>query len=367
MTGEQERLHAVRLRTAQQNLATTWSAGELAMRLIAGSDAADDCAILDVAGRGALVVGSDYIRGAGFRLFGLGLLDYYDLGWYLTMANVSDVAAMGAVPVGLLTVIRYPKDMADEDFDAVLAGIADACGEVGANPLGGDIGGAERLFLAGAAFGICESGTVLRRDGARPGDLLAVTGSIGAPAAALVWFDRYKSTHGQLPNGLEERLVAAWRRPQARVDEGRLLAEVGANACQDVSDGLRDTIEQLCRASGLGCRVVAADLPLDPGVHAVAERADLDPVALALGASVDFQLACALPPAALERCRRQFEEIGAELHVIGEFTEDRDLLLVRDGATHELPGVSWDHSTQDPAASIADASRRAKPRSYKPM
>lgn len=357
MTGEEARLAAVRRRTAKEDLAETWSAGDLALRLVAGSGANDDCAILDIEGSGTLVVGSDYIRGARFRLFELGFLEFYDLGWYLAMANFSDVAAMGAAPVGLLTVIRYPKEMADAEFDAVLEGIADACRAVGANPLGGDVGTAERLFLSGAAFGICEAGRVLRRTGARPGDLLAVTGPVGTPAAAMVFFDRVKPAGGTIAGPLEDELLAAWRRPGARVAEGRMLAELGALACQDISDGLRDTVAQLCRAGDIGCRIDAADLPIEPSVRAVAELADLDPVALALGASVDFELACAIAPEDLAPARNRFAAAGAELRVIGEFTAERELLLRSGENSIALPGASWDHATDDPAGAIVDAAR----------
>jgi thiamine-monophosphate kinase len=358
MTDEATRLRAVWRHSATSLFAEDWSAGSLALRLAAGSDANDDCAILDVDGSGTLVIGSDYIRGVKFTLFELGRIGYRDLGWYLAMANVSDVAAMGATPVGLLTVIRYPREMAGEDFEEVLAGIAEACRLVGASPLGGDVGSAERLFLSGAAFGICERGRVLRRDGAREGDLLVLTGPVGTPAAALVYFSRHKNQGAELDPQLEDELLRSWRRPMARVAEGRLLARAGAHACQDVSDGFRDTVEQLCRASGVGCRVDADALPIEPSVHAVADLADLDPIALALSASVDFELATAIAPEDAERCREALDEVGGELHVVGEFTAERDLVLRSRQGSAPLPGTSWDHMTDDPAAATVNATKR---------
>jgi thiamine-monophosphate kinase len=358
VTDEAARLKSVWRHAASSNFAEGWSAGELALRLRGGSDANDDCAILDVEGNGSLVIGSDYIRGVKFTLFELGHLGFHDVGWYLAMANFSDVAAMGATPVGLLTVIRYPREMTEGDFDEVLAGIAEACRAVGANPLGGDVGSAERLFLSGAAFGICEKDRVLRRDGARAGDLLVLTGPVGTPAAALVYFDHCKSNGDQLSRELEDELLQSWRRPIARVGEGRMLAELGAHACQDVSDGFRDTVEQLCRASGVGCRVAADSLPIEDSVCAVADLAGLDPVALALSASVDFELAGAIAPEDVDRCRERFEAAGRELHLVGEFTAEEDLILLSEGGGHPLPGTSWDHMTDDPAAVTIKATQR---------
>jgi len=358
VTDEAARLESVWRHAASSRFVTGWSAGELALRLAAGSDANDDCAILDVDGSGALVIGSDYIRGVKFTLFELGHLGFEDLGWYLAMANFSDVAAMGASPVGLLTVIRYPREMAEGDFAEVLAGIAEACQAIGASPLGGDVGSAERLFLSGTAFGICERDRVLRRSGARAGDLLILTGTVGTAAAALVYFDHCKSNGDQLRHELEDELLQSWRRPIARVTEGRMLAKQGAHACQDVSDGLRDTVEQLCRASGVGCRVAADSLPIENSVRAVADLAGLDPFALALSASVDFELAAAIAPEDLDTCRESFEAAGVDLHPVGEFTAEQDLVLLSENGEGPLPGTSWDHMTDDPAAATVKATRR---------
>jgi thiamine-monophosphate kinase len=225
--------------------------------------------------------------------------------------------------------------------------------------MGGDIGGAERLFLSASAFGICEAGGALRRSGARPGDLLAITGPVGTPAAAMVYFDRLAPNDQALEASAREELLDAWRRPQARVREGQALAELGAHACQDISDGLRDTVVQLCSASGVGCRIRSAELPIQPSVRGVAALADLDPVALALGASVDFELACAIAPQNVAAQQERFASLGSELHLVGEFTAEQDLILQTPEGDMAVPGASWDHATDDPVAAMLEASRRS--------
>src|SRR5205823_3775557 len=130
-----------------------------------------------------LDAGSDYVRGSKFTLFELGHLSHYDLGYYLAIANFSDIAAMGAKPLALLSVVRYPPEMADSDFDLVLQGIADGAQACSAANVGGDIGEAERLMLSATALGVCAPGRALLRSGAKAGDVLCLTGEVGTAGA----------------------------------------------------------------------------------------------------------------------------------------------------------------------------------------
>src|SRR5712691_7591966 len=112
ISGEQERLEVIRNILKSQSPQSQ----SLPLRLIAGVEDADDCAVFDIYGDLSLVVGTDFVRGTNFMLFQEGYLNYFDLGYYLVVANLSDIAAMGAQPVGLTTIIRYPHSLEDNDF-----------------------------------------------------------------------------------------------------------------------------------------------------------------------------------------------------------------------------------------------------------
>ena len=157
-------------------------------RLVIGGDRKDDCAAYEVYRPVTIVVGTDYVRGPKFALYELGLLSNFDIGYYVVAANVSDIAAMGATPLGVLTVVRYPNDLDDESFEQIMAGIHQAVADFGTLNVGGDIGQAERIILSATAFGLCEQGKVLSRSGSRPGDLLCVTGPCGVLGAAVAYF-----------------------------------------------------------------------------------------------------------------------------------------------------------------------------------
>lgn len=327
-----------------------WStrlAGGEHTRLLAGADAQDDCAVFRLDGAQELVLGSDYVRGPKFRLYELGYLDDYDVGYYLAMANFSDIAAMGAQPIALLSVIRYPRTMPDAAFRSVVEGIRAACDQVGAPNVGGDIGTAERLILSASAVGVVEPGRSLRRDGARPGDRLCVTGHTGVAAAAQKYFGVLDSGDTRLPVPHEERLLAAWKRPRALVPQGRLLSGSGAvTSCQDSSDGLKAGVQSLAVRSDVGFVVDEDALPVADLVTEIAALGDIDPVGLILGDSVDFQLIFTVAPDGIDRLRAAFAARDLTFFEIGEATEERRVVLRRrDGTDTGLPGTAWRHAT----------------------
>lgn len=312
--------------------------------LTLGADKKDDCAVLDISGPVTLVFGSDYVRGPKFYLYERGLLNNFDIGYYLIVANVSDIAAMGAKPLAVTTIVRYPDTLSDRDFEAIFAGIDEAARACGTVNVGGDIGGAERIILSAAAIGACSPGQALTRSGADPGDLLCLTGPVGTAGAAVAYFGE-DAWDARLASDVEDELLMAWKRPVARTLEGALLsAEQLATSCQDVSDGLKATLEQLATASGVGFIVDRDAVPIARSTMEVASLTGVDPIVLAMSASVDFQLAFTLDPVLLSRCQKLFRAAAREMHVIGKATEVKELRLRSPyGGLKPLPGVAWRH------------------------
>jgi len=288
--GEQERLlHSIVGRFGVTVPYPMYRAGQSSVVLTAGAEAQDDCAVLAVDGSLDLVLGTDYVRGVKFDLYQQGLLSLFDLGYYLIAANVSDVAAMGASALAVLSVLRYPSDMPDSDFHDVLEGIASACADFSVVNVGGDIGSAERLILSATAIGACSRGRSLRRNSLRPGDRLYLSGPVGVAAAASAWFSEARSD--ELAQEYVDTLLAAWRRPRAEVALGRMLGEFdGITACMDTSDGLGATLQELARQSSVAIDIWEDRIPIVEAIHAVSEVLRFDAVQLALSASVDFRL-----------------------------------------------------------------------------
>lgn len=312
--------------------------------LIADAASQDDCAIFRIDEPVDIVASSDYVRGPKFHLYELGLLDEYDLGYYLATANFSDVAAMGARPIGLLSVVRYPKTMSDSTFEMVLSGIRDSCASVDAPNVGGDIGSAERLILSATALGVCPQNRALVRTGAEEGDAIYITGATGVAGAALQYFSADK-IDPTVEQEYRWNLLSSWKRPAAKIRHGMLLGRLGTTtSCIDTSDGLKAAIDTLTSRSRLGARILESAIPVRPEVAAVATHLQREPLNIVFGDSVDFQLAFTVRSENHDEFLSFLEEFEEKPIKLGVITREPNVWLERlDGSLTPLPGQPWRH------------------------
>lgn len=290
----------------------------------------DDAAVLPVGVGCSLVATTDaLVDGTHFRL------DWStpaDAGFKAAVANISDLAAMGAEPRWLLVALLAPGTATEELLDGLYAGLREACELHDAVVVGGDTVRGGTLALAVTALGEVR-GEPLRRTGARPGDVLAVTGPLGLAQAGVHVL--LAQSPPDVPAEDVRACLSAHRRPRARVPEGRRLREWGAHAALDLSDGLYSDALRLAEASGVGVEIDADAAPIAPAVRRVEEAMDGDPLETALGGGEDYELLVALPADRLEGS-------GVELHPVGRVVEE-GMWLVRAGERRPLPGGGWDH------------------------
>jgi len=220
----------------------------------------------------------------------LSLIDLGDFGWKALTAAVSDIAAMGGTPAHAVVSVGAPPTSSPEDIEELTGGLAEAAQSWSCPVVGGDLSEATQFFVAVAVTGTLPGvrPAVLRR-GARPGDALFVTGPLGASAAGLRIL-----RGGGVPGAPD--LVAAHRRPRARLVEGRVARAAGARAMLDLSDGLGLDLHRLARASQVGVRVDRVP------VAAGATEGE------ALGGGEDYELLIAAPDDG--RLERAFSEAG---------------------------------------------------------
>lgn len=250
----------------------------------------DDAALLDVPAGDRLVVSTDSsVETVHFRRE---WLSSEEIGWRATMAALSDLAAMGAAPLGVLLALTVPRSWRAE-LPALAHGIGDAVERHAAPIVGGDVTDGDRLALTITVLG--HTRTALTRAAAVPGDTLFVTGALGGPGAALAaWL-------GGTPPRAADR--ARFARPDARIAAGRWLAAHGAHAAIDLSDGLRGDIAHLAAASGVRCV-----LRLD----AIPRVADVT-VAQALASGEEYELLVAAPVSDADAFAREFRAANADL------------------------------------------------------
>lgn len=291
----------------------------------------DDAAVARLRDGSSLVATTDaLVEGVHFRW------DWSspaDVGYKAVAVNVSDLAAMGAEPKWLLLALCAPPSTPTERLQGLYEGIAEACAEYGAELIGGDTVGADEVVLAVTALGEIE-GDPLKRSGAKVGDVLAVTGSLGRAAAGV------NLLLSQNPKKVspEDALACmdAHRRPVANVAEGRALRKAGVHAAIDLSDGLASDVRRLADASGVGIELEVGRLPVAPEARRIAEARGWDLERMVLGGGEDLELLVALPSGQTP--------IGVDLIEIGRVV-DEGLWLVRDGERTHLPAEGWDHFT----------------------
>ncbi len=300
----------------------------------------DDTAVLDVGGRGLLLATIDIqVEGRHFRRE---RIDPLRLGRRTAAINLSDIGAMGGMPRWALVSLALPPELAVAWVEELYRGLTAELERFGAAVVGGNLSGCEHIVIDLALLGEAERGRVLRRDGARPGDVILVTGTLGASAAG-----RFAMDAGLDPaDPLVAPLVEAHLTPTPRVREGQAVAATGrATAAIDLSDGLSSDLGHICDAAGVGAVVEAARLPIRAETRALAARLGLDPVGLALAGGEDYELLITAPPATVPELTAAVRAAtGVALTAVGEITAAAaGRWLVLDGERVPLAAAGWDH------------------------
>jgi len=230
---------------------------------------------------------------------------------------LSDLAAMGAEPGEAYVVLGAPEDLGETELLELGEGLAAVARETGTTLAGGDVTRAPALTLAVTVVGhAARPEDFVTRGGARPGDVLVVTGELGGAAAGLLLLEQ-RTSGPRLDVASADALRRRQLDPTSRLAAGRALAAAGATAMIDISDGLAGDAGHVAEASGALLAIDAAALPLAPGLEAVASAADRDPLELAISGGEDYELLAALPPGAVDQAREVLAGTDVSLTEIG--------------------------------------------------
>lgn len=300
----------------------------------------DDTAVL-AAGRGTWLLFTADMMVEGVH-FSLDYSTFRQVGWKALAVNLSDIAAMGGRPTHSVVSLAVPPRLDSSSLLELYDGLREAAKMYRVNIVGGDtVSNPERLVLNVALLGEVEEGKAVYRSGARPGDGVYVTGALGAPAAGLYLFQ-----NPDLPCAPEaaDYCRRAHAAPQPRVGAGVFLARCGVSSMDDISDGLASEMHEICGASGVGCLIRGEDVPVDPRVRAVAERAGVDPLEWALFGGEDLELVFTAGQEVGERIKREAAGEGIKIYRVGEITASGGVRLERPGGEIvPLPRGGYDH------------------------
>ena len=299
----------------------------------------DDAAVVEP-GSGDLVLTADaLIEGVHFERDSLAARD---LGYKAIVVNVSDVAAMAASPRFALVTLGLSAGTDVPWVVELYGGMRTACEEYAVSLVGGDLSRSAEIVVAVTVTGVVAAGREVRRSGAKPGQRLVVTGSLGAAAGGI-----------ELSKAADKRVLAtdwgrgllhAHSRPVARVGEAQVLAAHGTSAMIDISDGLAKDLSRLCAESGAGARLSLAAVPIARELGDLARTIPVNPLELALSGGEDYELLATLDANEVAGATEDLKErFGVALTDVGEVSEKGLVAVLPDGTERPLEPRGWDH------------------------
>ena len=277
-----------------------------------------------------LVWGTDIPRG----------MNHYQAARKAVVMNYSDLGAKGVQPQAFLNNLGIPRDTDADHVEEMAKGFEAGAREYDSYILGGDTNEAPDIIISGVAFGVAQESKLIKRMGARPGDILCTTAPFGDTASSIkILLENYEA-----PPSIHDKLLESVYMPKARVKEGIALSESGtATSSMDSSDGLAISLYDLNRSSGVGFRV--ENLPVTPETSQFAEIHGINPNHLALYGGEEYELVFTVDPDRLDDAVEALSKVGCNLQVLGTATEEKNIVLVRDGAVNPILKGGWDHFT----------------------
>ncbi|WP_028377345.1 thiamine-phosphate kinase [Leeuwenhoekiella sp. MAR_2009_132] len=309
----------------------------------------DDAAVVDTNGK-QLVISTDLlVEGVHFDM---SFMPLKHLGYKAVMVNLSDIYAMNAEPTQITVSIAVSNRFPLEALEELYAGIELACAIYNVDLVGGDTTSSTKgLLISITALGLADADQIVGRDGAKDGDLLVVSGDLGASYMGLQVLEREKQVHKVNPNSQPDLepysyLIERQLKPEARKDIIELLKklDIKPTAMIDISDGLSSEIIHLCKNSNVGVRLYENKIPLDPQMITVCEEFKIDSTTVALSGGEDYELLFTMPQTDYEKIKG-----NPNFTIIGHITPEGDGMNLITRADTSIPLVArgWNALSND--------------------
>lgn len=303
----------------------------------------DDAAVIDHFGKQTVVTTDMLLEGVHFDLMYTPLKH---LGYKSVVVNLSDIYAMNATPTQITIAIGFSNRFSVEALEEFYEGVQIACEKYGVDLIGGDTCSSQKgLVISVTAIGEVAPDKFIKRSTAESGDLICVSGDLGAAFLGLTLMEREKKIFLENPQVQpnlenEDYIVGRLLKPDARKDIIELLEqmEVKPTAMMDISDGLSSEILHLCKQSELGCRIYEDKIPLHEATKAAAFKFGLDATVCALNGGEDYELIFTMKQSDYDKITLQ-----EEISVIGYMCdkEEGTKLITKGGNTHNITAQGW--------------------------
>lgn len=305
----------------------------------------DDAAIIDHFGKQTVVTSDLLVEGVHFDLMYTPLKH---LGYKSVVVNLSDIYAMNATPSQIVISLGLSNRFSLEAIDEFYEGVYAACTHYGVDLVGGDTTSSQKGFIISVtAIGEVAPDKYVKRSTAQKGDLLCVSGDLGAAYIGLLFLEREKKIFMESPGvqpDLEQESYVIGRllKPEARKDIIEFLSqsEIIPTAMMDISDGLSSEILHICKQSNLGCVLYEDKIPVSEQSKQAAFKFKIDPTACALSGGEDYELIFTIPQSDYDKL-----VLNEEISVVGYMTEPEQgaHIITKGGGKHAITAQGWNH------------------------
>lgn len=308
----------------------------------------DDAAVIDHFGKQSVVTTDLLIEGVHFNL---AYTPLKHLGYKSVIVNLSDVYAMNAVPTQITMSLGISNRFSVEALDEFYEGVYAACNKYGVDLVGGDTTSSQKGFIISVtAIGEVAPDKFVKRSTAQKGDLLCVSGDLGAAYVGLLFLEREKKIFQESPGVQpdlegESYVIGRLLKPEARKDIIEFFSqqELTPTSMIDISDGLSSEILHICKQSNLGCVLYEEKVPVHEDMKKAAFKFEIDPTACALSGGEDYELLFTIAQADYEKL-----VLNEQISVVGYMTEAEQgsHIITKGGGRHAITAQGWNHLKQ---------------------
>jgi thiamine-monophosphate kinase len=305
----------------------------------------DDAAVIDHFGKQTVITTDLLIEGVHFDLTYTPLRH---LGYKSVVVNLSDIYAMNAIPTQITLSLGFSNRFSVEALDDFYEGVYAACTTYGVDLIGGDTSSSQKGFIISVtAIGEVAPDNFVKRSTAQKGDLLCVSGDLGAAYVGLLFLEREKKIYMESPGVQpdlegESYVIGKMLKPEARKDiiEFFTKEEIVPTAMMDISDGLSSEILHICKQSNLGCVLYEEKIPVADEMKKAAFKFEIDPTACALSGGEDYELLFTIPQSEYDKL-----VLNEQISVVGYMTdaEEGAHIITKGGSKHTITSQGWNH------------------------
>ena len=308
--------------------------------------AGDDCAIINIGNNRSISLSTDRVP-SDLVSFSFGLINHYELGYYLAILNISDILSSGAKPVGLLLNLAFPACFHVDNLEEIIAGAKQACETFNCQIYGGDLSDAKEMNLVATSIGIAKTNELLYRKGCSENDLVYCSDYIGITATAFSYFLEAKKFGMELSDSEEKILISVFKFPQMCVELSRQLASLKPNhmiTCMDNTDGIYQSLHEIGLLNRVGILLDVDSIPIHPISYKVAEFLEIDVFDLIFNAGADFKLIGTIAKTIENNDLSRLSDNG--LRIIGKVDTSLrpgTVKLVTDNEAKEITALGWNY------------------------